>query len=126
MTQGWQVLDQMIQGKDVVVTRVEMAENGIALEGRFELPPLAKLSADDQVFIAAFVGAHGSIKEMERLFGVSYPTIKARLRRITEQLAGLGLVAAAPVASDASILDRVANRELTVDEAVEELKQCSR
>ena len=30
--------------------------------------------------------SHGSIKEMERVFGVSYPTIKARLNRIAGQL----------------------------------------
>ena len=51
--------------------------------GRFELPPLAQLPFEEQVFVAAFVKSHGSIKEMERLFGVSYPTIKNRLNRIS-------------------------------------------
>ena len=37
-------------------------------------------------FVTAFVRCHGSIKEMERIFGVSYPTIKARLNRITQML----------------------------------------
>jgi hypothetical protein len=41
---------------------------------------------DDQIFITAFVRSHGSIKEMERVFGVSYPTIKARLTRIAASL----------------------------------------
>jgi hypothetical protein len=36
--------------------------------------------------MAAFVKTHGSIKEMERIFGVSYPTIKNRLNRISGQL----------------------------------------
>ena len=38
------------------------------------------------MFVAAFVRAHGSIKEMERTFGVSYPTNKSRLKRIAEHL----------------------------------------
>ena len=54
----------------------------IAIEGRFELPPLASLTAEDQIFVAAFVRCHGSIKQMEKFFGVSYPTIKNRLNRI--------------------------------------------
>ena len=58
----------------------------VAIEGRFELPPLAQLSAEDQIFVAAFVRCHGSIKQMEKFFGVSYPTIKNRLNRIGAQL----------------------------------------
>ncbi|MFV2021178.1 DUF2089 family protein [Micromonospora sp. LOL_023] len=47
---------------------------------------LAQLSVDDQVFVAAFVRLHGSIKKMERIFGVSYPTVKSRLNRIAGQV----------------------------------------
>ena len=36
------------------------------------------------MFVTAFVRSHGSIKEMEQVFGVSYPTIKARLNRIAD------------------------------------------
>jgi hypothetical protein len=125
MGQDWQVLTQMVQGKEVVVTRVEVIDADIAVEGRFELPPLIKLSLEDQVFIATFAGVHGSIKEMERLFGISYPTVKARLKKITEQLTRLGFVSQEIRETDESILDRLANREITVDEAVKGLKQCS-
>jgi hypothetical protein len=47
---------------------------------------LAQLPAEDQVFVAAFVRCHGSIKQMEKYFGVSYPTVKNRLNRIGSQL----------------------------------------
>ena len=50
------------------------------------MPPLARLAGDDQVFVAAFIRCHGSIKQMEKFFGVSYPTIKNRLNRIGAQL----------------------------------------
>ena len=33
-----------------------------------------------------FVQVHGSIKEMERIFGISYPTVKNRLDAIAKQL----------------------------------------
>ena len=75
----WQELTQLSQGQPMVVERVRLPEKDILIEGSFELPDLARLGADDQVFVTAFVRAHGSIKEMEQIFGVSYPTIKSRL-----------------------------------------------
>src|SRR5882672_8641890 len=82
----WQELTHFTKGEAIVVERVRMVEKDIAIEGSFELPQLARLGLEDQVFITAFVRCHGSIKEMEQIFGVSYPTIKARLNRISQSL----------------------------------------
>ena len=82
MTQEWQALTALTGGARIEIERVRLVERDIAIEGRFELPPLARLAAEDQVFVAAFVRSHGSIKQMEKYFGVSYPTIKNRLNRI--------------------------------------------
>src|SRR6478736_4680381 len=71
----WQELTALTQGAPLVVERVRLADRDIVVEGAFELPQLARLPADDQVFIAAFLKSHGSIKEMESVFGVSYPTV---------------------------------------------------
>ena len=48
--------------------------------------PLTKLSEDDLDFIVQFVLASGSLKEMAELHGVSYPTIRASLDRVIEEL----------------------------------------
>src|SRR5271156_2766851 len=85
-SKDWQELTQLARGQHFVVERVRIVEKDIAVEGSFELPQLARLSSEDQVFITAFVRSHGSIKEMEHVFGVSYPTIKSRLTRIAENL----------------------------------------
>ena len=69
-TKDWQELTKLTQGASLVVERVRMGD--IALEGAFELPQLARLSMEDQIFVAAFLKSHGSIKEMEQVFGVSY------------------------------------------------------
>ena len=82
----WQDLLRIAQGAALVIERVRIPEKQIAIEGAFTLPELARLSLEDQVFITAFLRSHGSIKEMEQIFGVSYPTIKARLNRIAGQL----------------------------------------
>src|SRR5260221_6549048 len=85
-TRDWQGLTQLTGDQAFVVERVRLVGKHIAIEGAFAPPELARLPADDQVFIAAFIRSHGSIKEMEQVFGVSYPTVKARLNRIAERL----------------------------------------
>ena len=82
----WQDLLRIAQGNPILVERVRIPEKQIAIEGAFTLPELARLTLEDQVFVTAFIRSHGSIKEMEQTFGVSYPTIKARLNRIAGQL----------------------------------------
>jgi hypothetical protein len=96
-----------------------MVDTGIAIEGTFELPPLAQLPMEDQVFIGAFVRSHGSIKEMERIFGVSYPTIKSRLNRITQML---DFVETDPAPSRADIIDRLRRGEITAQQALSEME----
>jgi hypothetical protein len=72
-TRDWHTLTRLTGGAPIEIERVRLVEEDVAIDGRFELPPLARLSADDQVFVAAFVRSHGSIKQMEKFFGVSYP-----------------------------------------------------
>jgi hypothetical protein len=115
----WQELAQITQGHRVVVERVRIAEKDIAIEGSFELPQLARLSMDDQIFITAFVRSHGSIKEMERIFGVSYPTIKSRLTRIANSLE---FVETNPTPSKSEILERLQRGEITAEDAIREME----
>jgi hypothetical protein len=77
------------------------------------------MSAEDQIFVTAFVRSHGSIKEMERIFGVSYPTIKSRLNRIGSSLE---FVDTNPQPSRVEILERLRRGEIDADAAVEELE----
>jgi hypothetical protein len=118
--QEWQELIKITQGRPITVERVKLTESGAALEGSWELPQLARLSAEDQVFVIAFVRSHGSIKEMERVFGVSYPTIKARLNRIGESL---DFVETNPQPSRVEILERLSRGEITPDDAIKELEK---
>jgi len=111
----WQELSQLTHGSPLIVERVRLADSEIAIEGAFELPQLARLALEDQIFIAAFVKSHGSIKEMEQVFGVSYPTIKARLNRIA---GALEFVETDPTPSRNEILDRLSRGEITADEAI--------
>ena len=124
MAQDWQALTKLVGSHPIEIERVRLTDAETAIEGRFELPPLARLAAEDQIFVAAFVRCHGSIKQMEKFFGVSYPTIKNRLNRIG---ALLPLVEVEPEAdaderpSTSDLLARLERGEATVDDVLSEL-----
>jgi hypothetical protein len=127
MGRDWQELTRLVGSAPIEIERVRLVETGVAIEGPFTLPALAELSAEDQVFVAAFVRCHGSIKQMEKYFGVSYPTIKNRLNKIGSQLSFVeieqGADADSPTLSKSEVLDRLSRGELTVAQALERLKE---
>ena len=115
MTHSWHDLTRLTEGRDFHVERVRLVETGIAIEGRFELPPINRLSNEDLEFVAAFIQSHGSIKQMETMFGVSYPTIKNRLNRIGALLPKI-IIDYEPDRNE--VLERVDRGEISVDEAL--------
>jgi hypothetical protein len=119
-TLDWQELTRLTQGEPITVERVRLAGSGVVIEGRFELPQLARLPLEDQVFVIAFLRSHGSLKEMESVFGVSYPTIKARLNRIG---ASLQFVETDPLPSRGEILDRLKAGEIDAPTAISMLEK---
>jgi hypothetical protein len=120
MTQDWMELTRLTAGAPIIIERVRLADKEIRIEGEFDLPPLAKLPAEDQVFIMAFVKSDGSIKELERIFGISYPTVKSRLARIARQFEFVEKVSIHP---GEEILQRLERGEITAAEAIERLKK---
>jgi hypothetical protein len=126
MGRDWQELTELVGQAPIEVERVRLIETGVAIEGPFTLPPLAQLAAEDQVFVAAFVRCHGSIKQMEKYFGVSYPTIKNRLNKIGSQLSFVEIEQGSetdPPWARSEVLDRLSRGELTVAQALERLKE---
>lgn len=122
--QDWQALSKLTAGAPFLVERVRLKDQDIAIEGRFELPSLALLTSEDQTFVAAFIRCHGSIKQMEKFFGVSYPTIKNRLNRIG------GLLPFAEIAPDSEperaatgdLLARLERGEMNVKDVLAQLQ----
>jgi len=115
----WQDLLRIAQGNPIVIERVRIPDKQISVEGEFTLPQLAQLSLEDQVFVIAFLRSHGSIKDMEQAFGVSYPTIKARLNRIASLFE---YVDTNPSPSRAEVLERLNSGAISADEAIRTLE----
>ena len=123
-TQDWQALTKLTAGAPIEIERVRLVDQDVAIDGHFGPPPLAQLSAEDQVFVAAFVRCHGSIKQMEKFFGVSYPTIKNRLNRIGALLPFAEIEPPAPEVSPASeLLAGLERGDMTVDDVLRQLRK---
>jgi len=103
--------------RPMAVSRMVCSRCDVRLEGDFEIPALARLPLEDQAFVVAFVRHHGSIKKMEGLFGISYPTVKNRLNAIARRL---DATFDAPTPNE-RVLDQLARGEITVAEALERL-----
>lgn len=68
------------------VSRLVCGSCNTQIEGSFALPVLASLRPEDQEFILQFVLNDGSLKEMAKLSGVSYPTVRNILDDLIEKL----------------------------------------
>ena len=115
----WQDLLRIAQRSPITIERVRIQEKQIAIEGQFTLPELARLTVEDQVFVVAFLRSHGTIKDMEQTFGVSYPTIKARLNRISSQLE---FVETNPTASRTDVLEQLNTGAISAADAIRALE----
>ena len=117
----WQDLTDLTGDDELTVERVRLMRKDIAIEGSFDLPPLVRLPAEDQIFVMAFVRCHGSIKQMERTFGVSYPTVKKRLDSIASRFE---FVVSEPEPADgrrSEVIAQLDRGEISVEDAVERL-----
>ncbi|MGB9334235.1 MAG: DUF2089 domain-containing protein [Candidatus Acidiferrales bacterium] len=103
--------------KPLKIAKMACPTCNLVMEGSFELSPLSSLSIDDQAFVIAFVRHHGSLKKMESVFDISYPTVKNRLNSIAAAL-DKNFQAPSP---NLFVLEQLAQGELTVDEALEKL-----
>ncbi len=123
----WQALTKLTGGSRFQIERVRLVDEDIAIEGRFDVPPLASLTAEDQIFVAAFVRCHGSIKQMEKFFGVSYPTIKNRLNRIGALLPFAEITPGDPAPGGpvptSELLSRLERGEINVNDVLSRLRK---
>lgn len=97
----------------------------IKVEGRFAAGAFAKLNATQLQFIQLFIHCEGSIREMEKALGVSYPTVKAKLADVKAALAAgadTDVAQSAKPRNVASILAELQAGGMSFEEALKEVR----
>jgi hypothetical protein len=103
----------------MVIERLKCTSCGVHLEGEMSLPTLARLDPEIREFIEVFVMAGGSLKEVGRVLGISYPTVRSRLDRAMAQLQQMH---AKKEAERMKILEQLEKGEINAKEAIQLLK----
>lgn len=113
---------------EMVVTRLHCPTCESVLEGRFILGRLYRLTAEQQVFLEAFIRLEGKITWLAEELKLSYPTVRNRLKDIIRAL-GYEIRSEAPqeerqraVARRQAILDDLFVGKITVEEALRQLQ----
>lgn len=73
-------------GAELHVKRLICNSCSTAIEGNYRLPVLARLPAEDQEFVLAFIRHSGSLKKMAKELELSYPTVRNMLNNLIARL----------------------------------------
>ena len=116
---------------DLKVVKLQCEHCDTSIEGNFTLSKFNYLESEKLYFIEVFVKNRGNIKAIEKELNISYPTVK---KMLDDVILGLGYTpekedeepikeSSEPKVSKSSILEKIANKEISVLEAIELLKK---
>jgi hypothetical protein len=114
-----------VTNEPLEVTRLRGPKSGVVIEGQFIPNEFALLDRESLDYLRLFVKVRGNLKEVERMLGVSYPTVRARFEQL---LRALGYEAAAEPAGDSrsDVLARLERGEISAEEATRALQGMQR
>jgi hypothetical protein len=122
---------------ELLITRLHCRSCGTALEGEFGVGRFGRLTREQLSLLESFLRSRGNLKEMERELGISYPTVRGRVDALVRAL-GLADGDAEPMddepfaepapetdaaAERRAILERLARREISAEEAAASLRE---
>ena len=117
---------------ELAVTRLRCRSCGTTLEGDFSVGRFARLDRDKLALLESFLRSRGNLREMERELGISYPTVRSRVEALVRSL-GFGpridqddAASAEPAPSREEILERLARREISAEEAAQAIRALGR
>ena len=109
-----------VSGSELIVTRLESPQSGIVIEGQFSLGWIGRLTREQLDFVELLVKNRGNIQKLAQELDVAYNTARSRLDEIVTALGG------APEGDGRAdrriVLDRLAAKEISVEEAMRLLK----
>jgi len=109
-----------VSGGELIVTRLESPETGIIIEGQFSLGWIGRLTREQLDFVELLVKYRGNVQRLAAEMNVAYNTARSRLDEIVTALGGApendGRV------DRRVVLDRLAAKEISVEDAMRLLK----
>jgi hypothetical protein len=115
--------------EQLVVTRLEGPTSGIVIEGAFDLGWIGRLTPEQLDFVGLLLRTRTNLQKLADELGVAYNTVRARLDEVVEALgAPPDITRDARVADGVDpgvVLERLAAGEVSVDEAVDQLRGLS-
>ena len=112
-------------GEDLTVTRLHCRNCDLALEGHFGLGRFYKLDPQQLHFVETFIRCEGKLNKVGELLDLSYPTVRSRLTEVITALGyevGPAEPAGVPEEVRQSILAKVANGDISADQAIKMLR----
>ncbi|HNZ82747.1 MAG TPA: DUF2089 domain-containing protein [Sedimentibacter sp.] len=113
-------------GNKLSVTKLSCNKCSTTIEGDFHPCEFCSLPEEDLDFVKVFIKCRGSIKDVEKELGISYPTVRSKLDAVIKSL---GLEAKEPYienekikAEKSEILNQLSRGELSPKEATERIK----
>jgi len=123
---------------ELAITRLHCRTCGTTLEGEFGVGRFGRLSREQLALLESFLRSRGNLKDLERELGISYPTVRGRVEALLRALGladGDAPAVDEPMAADSplpthdddaderrAILDRLARRETSAEEAADALR----
>lgn len=103
------------------ISELACSDCEVKIRGEFEIPPFSRLDDEERSFLMLFLRSRGSLRELQRELGLSYPTVRNRLDAL---LAKMGIVSARASQEEINeVLDKLESGELSAEDAVKLIRK---
>jgi hypothetical protein len=110
-------------GGDYEITNLTCKKCSSELNGHFSGCDFCGLSDEDAFFVLTFLKCRGSIKDVEKQLGISYPTVRGRLDTVIKRLGLKSTTSAQDLKEERrQIIERLDKGEINTDQAAELLR----
>jgi len=125
-------------GGAIVITECKCPKCQLQFRGEFEASSFSYLSSEQLTFVKAFLQVRGNLSELEKVLGISYPTIRNKLdsvnlilnKEISSPESGAAQESSATAGEDAAIaefrkeiLKQVAAGKITAAEGLQKIRE---
>jgi hypothetical protein len=111
---------------ELEVKRLECPACGTGIDGNFTLCKFCRLAPEQREFLEVFIASRGNIKEVERVLGISYPTVRGKLNALIGALGypiDPGEAAGEGRSGRRDVLQALGRGEIDVEEALRQLRK---